>query len=259
MDLLFEAADKHEIATILTIDKSAAFDSVNVELLLQKLEVYGLDQSTLRWFRSYLMDRTQYVQIVSQSSSMRKVSRGVPQGSVLFSENCTNCGITPAYTDDATHMVRSTTRDSNQQKLCNNLQLIANYLEANQLTVNQGKTQILETMVHQKHTKLSGNPPILAVLDNKKKVKIIKSEPHIKLLGMNLAQSLDWDAQLFTGQSALLPETRKKLGSLYSLRKEVPRSARLILATGLILSKIQYTIAVWGGAPTANSKGFSPF
>ena len=90
---------------------------------------------------------------------------------------------------------------------------------------------------------------MLAMLDSNDAVKIIMAEPNIRLLGMNIAHNLCWDAQLSTGELPVLSEARQNLGSLYILRKELPRSARLTLARGLVVSKIQYTIAVWGGAP----------
>ena len=77
---------------------------------------------------------------------------------ILFGNDCTTCGVTPAYADDVTHVVRSRQRNENQQKLCNNLQSIANYLELNQLLVNQGKTQLLESM----HT--AGSCPVPSIL-----------------------------------------------------------------------------------------------
>ena len=82
-DMLYEAADAKEIAEIITIDKSAAFDSVHPDLLLDKLRIYGLDDTALQWIRTYLQQRTQYVTIGGQNSTMRHVKRGVPQGSVL--------------------------------------------------------------------------------------------------------------------------------------------------------------------------------
>ena len=154
-----------------------------------------MDETTITWFKSYLNHRSQYVHTAGQFSSIKKVSQGIPQGSVLgpvlftifmnnineatkddlcqhhaseddnlFGSNCLKCGITPAYADDATHIVRSNMRDNNQQQLSNNLKSIAIYLEANQLSINQGKTQLLESMVHQKRSKISGNPLMLTVL-----------------------------------------------------------------------------------------------
>ena len=120
-------------------------------------------------------------------------------------------------------------------------------MESNQLTVNQSKTQILETMVPQKRAKLTGNPPIIAVLDNNNKVQIIEAEDNIRILGMNLGYNLNWNAHLISGEKPLLSSINSKLGSLNLLKKELPRTARHILANGLIIAKLQYMIPVWGG------------
>ena len=65
------------------IDLRKAFDTVNHEILLNKLEHYGIRDSMLDWFRSYLKDRKQYVSINEQSSELLINNCGVPQGSVL--------------------------------------------------------------------------------------------------------------------------------------------------------------------------------
>ena len=56
---------------------------MNHSLLLQKLERYGLRVVTLNWIRSYLYNRFHYVEINNTVSHFRKVTCGVPQGSVL--------------------------------------------------------------------------------------------------------------------------------------------------------------------------------
>ena len=60
-----------------------AFDTVNHNILLQKLDHYGIRGSSLQWFESYLTGRLQCVSINNHSSSLGKVTCGVPQGSVL--------------------------------------------------------------------------------------------------------------------------------------------------------------------------------
>ena len=81
--MLFTAADEKEIADILTIDESAAFDTVDARTLLDKLSLYKVGESALEWIRTYLTDRSQYVSIAGQVSTMKPVKSGVPQGSVL--------------------------------------------------------------------------------------------------------------------------------------------------------------------------------
>ena len=65
------------------IDLQKAFDTVNHDILLQKLEHYGIRGTALKWFQSYLTNRKQFVSINGHSSSQREITCGVPQGSVL--------------------------------------------------------------------------------------------------------------------------------------------------------------------------------
>ena len=60
-----------------------AFDTVNHNILMQKLEHYGIRGKRLEWFTSYLSCRTQYVSKNGVISETKSITCGVPQGSVL--------------------------------------------------------------------------------------------------------------------------------------------------------------------------------
>ena len=65
------------------IDLQKVFGTVNHDILLSKLNHYGIRGVVFDWFKSYLSDRTQYVTINNAKSEIQTIKYGVPQGSVL--------------------------------------------------------------------------------------------------------------------------------------------------------------------------------
>ena len=72
-----------EFAVGVFIDFQKAFDTVDYNILLDKLSHYGIRGSSLEWFQSYLSDREQFVEFDNIPSRVLKVRCGVPQGSNL--------------------------------------------------------------------------------------------------------------------------------------------------------------------------------
>ena len=68
------------VTGILVWDLSSAFDTLDIELFLKKMEIYGADELTLNWFRSFLSERSQRVKIGSSTSPALRLVSGVPQG-----------------------------------------------------------------------------------------------------------------------------------------------------------------------------------
>ena len=68
---------------VMMIDLSAAFDMVDHPLLLEKLKLFGLEEGSLSWIRSYLTNRTQNVYVDGCLSPPLDIDCGVPQGSIL--------------------------------------------------------------------------------------------------------------------------------------------------------------------------------
>ena len=75
--------DAGKLTSVLFIDFSKAFDTVNHNVLLKKLLSFGICQNTLNWFSSYLRNRTQCVKWKGVLSKEKNVTIGVPQGSIL--------------------------------------------------------------------------------------------------------------------------------------------------------------------------------
>ena len=68
---------------MILIDLQKAFDTIDHEILLQKLKAVRFSKGTLKWFRSYLSERIFLVNIESKLSDFGKTSCGVPKGSIL--------------------------------------------------------------------------------------------------------------------------------------------------------------------------------
>ena len=75
--------DSGKLVGALLTDLSKAFDCLNHELLIAKLEAYGFDNPSLRYIYSYLSDRKQRTKVNNSFSDWCNVVTGVPQGSIL--------------------------------------------------------------------------------------------------------------------------------------------------------------------------------
>ena len=77
------AIDRKQFTCGIFPDFSKAFDTVNHDILLKKLQAYGIRGQTLEWFASYLDGRSQYVKIDNTFSNKKTIKCEFPQGSTL--------------------------------------------------------------------------------------------------------------------------------------------------------------------------------
>ena len=83
LDDIYEGAEQRMMTSLMAVDQTAVFDTVNHRLLLEKLQRYGIGRSAWDWLDDYLKSRTQYVVLGHAESVMKVVEHGVPQGSVI--------------------------------------------------------------------------------------------------------------------------------------------------------------------------------
>ena len=109
-DAGFNNMDNGELTGVVFLDIQKAFDSIDHNILLDKLKFYGISQIEIKWFQSYLTDRYQQCQINGFLSKKGKIISGVPQGSILGPlpfliyindlPNCLKSTIPCLYADD---------------------------------------------------------------------------------------------------------------------------------------------------------------
>ena len=80
---IWQAPDEGYIGCGTFVDLQKAFDTVDHEILLSKLDYYGIRRISNNWFKSYLSNHKQFVSINGYDSGLAEIKCGVPQGSVL--------------------------------------------------------------------------------------------------------------------------------------------------------------------------------
>ena len=228
------------------IDLEKAFDTVNHQILLSKLNNYGIRGVANQWFSSYLSNRYQSVVLNGEISTRKPITCGVPQGSILgpllflIYINDMYLAVQSStvyhFADDTNLMCSSTSLKKLRIAVNKDLNLLYEWLCANRLSVNTGKTEFI-VFRPPRH-----NPAVRLTLKFNK-IKLFESTK-IKYLGLILDNKLNWKAHI--------TELRKKLGRavgmLYKIRTLCPTSVLRSLYFSLFNSHLTYGLAVWSSA-----------
>jgi hypothetical protein len=170
------AMSNQRITGLCMLDLSAAFDTIDHSILLERLSSwFGIRGSVLSWFTSYLMDRTLTVKVHEYSSSPTNLKYGVPQGSVLgpilfslyttpLSSLISSHSLDHELFADDTQMYTCFTPNSYSDAVCclqQTFQSISSWMSANFLALNPSKTEFMLFGTPQQLLKL--NDPCLSI------------------------------------------------------------------------------------------------
>ena len=152
--------DKGKFTGLAFSDLSKAFDTLDHELLLMKFSDFGLNKSSVNWFKAYLTKRTQSVNINGVQSNTEPILYGVPQGSVLGPllfimyindlQTVTKYCKVHLYADDTLLFFESSYVQTIEAALSEDLGHVVGWLNQNYLMLNHSKTKVMLMGTHQK-------------------------------------------------------------------------------------------------------------
>ena len=150
---IISSLEKGEIPCYIFLDFAKAFDTVNHSILLQKLQYYGIRGHVLDWFTSFLNGRKQCVSLQSTNSDFITISNGVPQGSVLgpllfliYINDIAEVSSTLTFflfADDTSVFFSHKNQNDLENILNTELEKLSDWLTANKLSLNVGKSNVL--------------------------------------------------------------------------------------------------------------------
>ncbi len=220
---------------VLFLDLKKAFDTVNHEIMLQKLAI----PLCVSWFRNYLSGRTQLTKVNDVLSDTRIVSCGVPQGSILgplmfiiyindMDSVISDCSVS-LYADDTVVYYAHQSYVDLMLALRDDIDSVTQWLNLNKLTLNTKKTKF---MIFGTKTRLktTGDAPIILNGD------VIERVREFKYLGVILDETLSFDSHI----QYIHNKASRKMGAIKKLRECVDKSTALRLYKSLVLPHFDY-------------------
>lgn len=244
IDKIQRAIDNRNYSCGIFLDFSKAFDTVNHEILIKKLEYYGVRGIAKDWFTSYLSNRRQIVTVNSVTSAQCNVSFGVPQGSVLgpllfllyindFHKSSSLFDF-HLFADDSNLFYEHQNISELETNINTELSNVHIWLCANRLSLNIEKSNYV--IFHPPQKKMQTNLN-LNISD-----KQLKREYCIKYLGIMIDCNLSWKKQV----DCVLKKIRRSIGILSKIRHYVSQKILVSLYYALVSPFLTYGVIAWG-------------
>ena len=242
-------------AVLVFLDFSAAFDTIDHDILLKRLKFnFGINHKALDWFSSYLQHRSYKVKINNTLSDGTKLNYGVPQGSILgpilfslyiteinniISSHNLSCHF---YADDIQIYLKCD-NNTDFKNLINCLEQINEWTSCNYLRLNSSKTKIMAVYPQNyRQTKITE----LNIMG-----ETIKVENTVKNLGFTIDKNLRMDKQI----NQVCSQGYFMLRRLWKISDKVTNiSLRTQLVHSGILSKIDYCNSLYASLPNIQIK-----
>ena len=250
-------SDSRSKIILLLLDLSAAFDTVNHELLIGRLQkTYGLSGNVLNWFKSYLSNRSFSVYIGKHRSKKCFLTIGVPQGSILgpilfilYTKELIAIARKHGfqihlYADDTQLYIEfnplSQDISSIEQQIVECLAEIKDWMTANKLKLNPNKTEVLIASSVNRFSSWPNNG-LSFTADGKS----IEPSEVVKNLGIKFDKNLSFEEHI----SSVVQACYIQLRNLRALGSKLNFNLKKQLIHCLIFSKLDYCNGLFYGLP----------
>ena len=248
-DKISSAIDNNMITVGIFIDLSKPFDTVN-QILLDKLQYYGVRGVAHDWFSNYLQNRQQFVQYNGTNSSYHNIKCGVPQGSILgpllFLIYVNDlCNVSKAldfilFADDTNIFFSHKNLNILEKTLNEELPKLTDWCLANKLSINYKKSNFMIFKSKQKRQTFDINLKI-----NDCAIGCVKETV---FLGVVLDENLSWKPHI----TNVARKISKSIGIIYKASFCLPTSSLCTLYYSLVYPYLIYCISVWGSTYSSN-------
>lgn len=244
VDEVVKGIDEGKFVGGLFLDLKKAFDTLNHNILLNKLECYGIRGVANEVIKSYLTNRKQFVHIEGECSSLSPINVGVPQGSnigpllfLLFINDLGRLklnGNARLFADDTALFYPHNDIHTIISLMEKDLRILNEYFNANLLSLNASKTKY---MIFKSIRKIVPDHDQVRLGCN-----IIEKVYCFKYLGILFDPVLSWINHI----NLIEKRVSSYIGILWRVRLFVPSKTLLTYYYAYIHSQINYLISVWG-------------
>ena len=256
-DLISDNLEKRLHTLTVFLDFKKAFDSVDHNILLYKLNHYGIRGRALDLLKNYFTGRTQTVKFNNTFSSSQTIDTGVPQGSVLgplffliYINDIIKTSATALFllfADDTSLINSDSTLSNLYTKTNHDLAQIYNWCSVNKIALNLSKTKYMISSPKSKDP-LSNLQPFN---NNSQKLTInnilLELVTNSKFLGVIIENDLSWSKHI----TAISTQISRVIGVLAKIRSKITTRAAMHIYDALIFSHLNYCNLVWGNASKA--------
>ena len=238
---LLEAMQENKEIALLMYDLSAAFDTVQVSIILEKLKIYGFCKRTMKWIESYLTGRRQAVQISSNTSGFEEMTIGTPQGSrlspLLFTiimadlDLWTDKSNLSNFADDTQSIIISDNKKELEEVTKKESDAVLDFFSGVNLVNNADKACLLY------NSRGTGGEITMANIGGDR----VESKESEKLLGLLVSSKFTWKLHI----DKLCITLRQRLGLLKRIKCKVPKDKLQIIAEAIFTSKIRYGLPIY--------------